>query len=116
MAILVISCMLACAVSPVVTTWSNDASDVTAHGGDDDAFVYVSLGDSMVSGFGMIDYYEEGTGKNTFGFEKTNGEKIWILGITAKQIFCAKQYLSFRPPMRYMRFSTTYALSRRSKT
>jgi hypothetical protein len=54
MAVLVISCMLACAMSPVITTWDGDGSDVIA--ADDGKFTYVSLGDSMDNGFGMKGY------------------------------------------------------------
>lgn len=62
-AFLLISCMLVCAMSPVITTW-NDDSSVDADGV---ALNYVSLGDSMTNGFGMADYYI-GT-DNHYGFE-----------------------------------------------
>ena len=68
-AFLLISCMLVCAMSPVITTWDDDNSSVVAS--SDDKFKYVSLGDSMVNGYGMIDYYDVigSEKKNWYGFE-----------------------------------------------
>ena len=65
-AALVITCMLACAMSPVITTWDGDGSDVIA--ADDGKFTYVSLGDSMVNGFGMKGYYDSNNQDNSYGF------------------------------------------------
>lgn len=64
-ALVLVSCMLLCAVSPMMATWCDDGSDSYAVA--DDTFTYVSLGDSMVNGFGMTGYYNSNN-ENTYGF------------------------------------------------
>ena len=61
MAALVAACMLLCVLSPAIVNWNEeDSSAYVDNGGmETDAFTYVSLGDSMVNGFGMFGYYPE---------------------------------------------------------
>ena len=61
MAALVAACMLLCVLSPAIVNWNEeDSSAYVDNGGmEKDAFTYVSLGDSMVNGFGMFGYYPE---------------------------------------------------------
>ena len=49
------ACLLLCAMAPMVA-YADDDSSVDASAG---SLKYVSLGDSMVNGFGMTGYYSE---------------------------------------------------------
>ncbi len=56
-AIAVVLCMLLCTVSPIIYDWSEDHA-VDSYATDDDVTkLYVSLGDSVANGYGMVDYY-----------------------------------------------------------
>ena len=57
LAVLVSACMLLCVLSPAIINWNEeDSSAYVDNGGiEKDAFTYVSLGDSMVNGFGMFE-------------------------------------------------------------
>lgn len=65
-AMLLVSCMLLCVVSPMVAIWGDE--DSYADTGLEGPITYVSLGDSMVNGFGMTDYYESNGQDNSYGF------------------------------------------------
>lgn len=72
-AVFVTACMLLCVLSPAIINYSEDS-----YADSSDKFVYYALGDSMVNGFGLADYFlEDGaeytpnadeTGKNCYGF------------------------------------------------
>ena len=57
-AVLVVACMLLCVLSPAIVNWNEEG--FFAEDGDEPNFTYVALGDSMVNGFGMADYYPDG--------------------------------------------------------
>ncbi|MBR7123798.1 MAG: hypothetical protein IKC93_02885 [Candidatus Methanomethylophilaceae archaeon] len=59
MAVLVAACMLLCVLSPAIVNWNEEG--FFAEDGDEPNFTYVALGDSMVNGFGMADYYPDAT-------------------------------------------------------
>ena len=78
-AVLVVACMLLCVLSPAVVSWNEDYVFAEDSKPQEPNFFYYALGDSMVNGFGMPDYYPNyenevyvgGDSENHYGFLMT---------------------------------------------